>query len=51
MRIACWDLETTDLKGDVGRILCGVVYEPKARQQYQIFRNDELSAVPNLPQR
>lgn len=43
MRIACWDLETTDLKGDVGRILCGVVYEPKARQQYQIFRNDELS--------
>ena len=42
MRYCTWDIETSDLKGDVGRILCAVIYEP-IRKKYTIFRNDELS--------
>ena len=44
MRIAYWDIETTDLKADVGRILCAVVYDPIARK-YHTFRNDDISGV------
>ena len=44
MRCLYWDIETTDLKGDVGRILCAVTYDPIARK-YTVFRNDDISDV------
>lgn len=40
MRIAYWDLETTDLKGDVGRILCGVIIDNTGA--CKVFRNDKI---------
>ena len=42
MRYCVWDIETSDLAGDVGRILCAVIYGP-FRRKYTVFRNDELS--------
>jgi hypothetical protein len=42
-RIAYWDIETSDLKADVGRLLCAVIYDPISRK-YEVFRNDELSS-------
>lgn len=44
MRCLYWDLETSDLKGDVGRILCAVTYDPIGKK-YKVFRNDHISQV------
>lgn len=41
MRIGVWDLETTSLKGDVGRLLCGVIQDVHSKK-YQVFRNDDI---------
>lgn len=44
MRVAYWDIETSDLKADVGRLLCAAVYDPISRK-YTVFRNDEISST------
>ncbi len=41
MRIAIFDLETSGLEGDVGRILCGSVMNA-ATGEMKSFRNDKV---------
>ena len=47
MRVGVWDLETTDLVGDFGRLICAVIYDTKSRK-YTTFRNDEFAGPDNM---
>ena len=40
MRVAYWDIETTDLKGSFGRIICGSVYHVQSNKMVT-FRLDK----------
>ncbi len=42
MHVGYFDIETTDLKGDKGRILCGVIYDNNSKR-YDVFRNDDIA--------
>ena len=44
MRYCTWDIETTNLKADIGRILCAVIYDPVI-DDFTVFRNDRISKV------
>lgn len=47
MRIAYWDLETSDLKADVGRILCASILDANSGQMLSL-RNDKVKQRKNM---
>ena len=47
MKIAYWDLETTDLKADVGRLLCASVLDASTGEM-KSFRNDKVRKKKNM---
>ena len=47
MRIAIWDLETSGLEADVGRILCGSILDVTSNKMLS-FRNDRIRDKRNM---
>lgn len=47
MHIAYWDLETSSLKGDVGRILCASIYDATTGEMIS-YRNDKVKKKRNM---